>query len=243
MSTKRKLRWEMVFVLPSFVALAAALGAIRAGFSPDRLWPVADFLMVWAGSASYVSLASKATRRRAFRLWRTPVPRGVRLRKPIWIALDTFFMLVGLSAALGTVTAAVGFPGVGVGMALALGGILTFPAVSGFGATALTFEDTGLRVHIGSTQCLVPWTSISDTEAIGPDGFQLIYLSITDPDRIVASVVPDTPRNRKRVQRLFGQAGALQGSLMLDHWAAGLDGRSLLRAIREGMNGSPDQAN
>jgi hypothetical protein len=245
MSIKRLNRWKLVFVMPSFIGLAAVLTALGAGFSPHHWWPVAAFLMAWAGSASYVALANRASRRRAFRLRDAPVPRGVRLRKPLWMDLDVFLIAVGIGAAFGTIAAAIGFPGVGLGIALVPAGFGLFGVFSSpFGPSSLTFDDAGLRLYIWSAQCLVPWTSIIEIQSDGPEGFVLIRLSIVDPDRVVNSVVPDTSRNRKRVDRLLmHRVGSSRAEIWLERGTGGLDGATLLRAIREAMAGRPPQMN
>jgi len=242
---KREVRWNLVFVAPAFLGLLAVLGAIQAGLSPHRLWPIAGFLTVWAGSAGYVMLAKKASRRRTFRLRRAPVPRDVRLQKPLWLALDTPLMVLTATGILGAVSAAVGFPEVGLGIALAVVGMFAFASASMSFLTSpdLMFENGGLRLCLRSTQCLVPWSSIKNVEAIGPLGFQVVRLKIAEPDRIVASVVPDSPRHRTRVQRLLGTAGASESEVLLDRWTAGLDGESLVGAIRDGMARRPAQVN
>ena len=244
MSRKRRVRFYGVYVAASFLALAAVLVAMGLGVSPVRLGPVAAFLMVWAGSAGYVALATRARRRRAFRLRSLPVPRGVRLRKPFWIRLDGPLTFLGLIAALGAIVAGLGFPGVGVGVLLALGLIVGFGfLIPGEPRGGLTFEDDGMRLHIGAVHCLVPWSSISDIEAIGPEGFVMLRMAIADPQGVVDSVSPDTPRNRERFRRLVQGIGSSHGVMLLHPWTAGLDGQTLERAIREGIAGRPDPAN
>jgi hypothetical protein len=244
MSINRKKLRLRLFLASSLLALVGVLAAIGAGFSPHRLWPIADFLLVWAGSATYIALANKASRRRAFRLRNVPVPRGVRLRKPIWIRLETFLTLICLGAIVGTIAAAIGLPGVGLGIALVPAAIGAFTVFTGlFGPSDLTFESSGLRLHIGSGHCLVPWASVKEIEGGGTGTFALIRVTITDPNQVVDSVSPDTPRNRRRVERLLFQRLGTTAEILLGQWTAGLDGELLFRAIREGMAGRPPQMN
>jgi hypothetical protein len=240
--SRRRVLWYALFVAPSLVGLGAVLAAIVAGRSSHRLWPIAGFLMVWAGSAGYVTVARRLLRLRGFRVRHAPVPRGVWLKKPFWIRLDETLTLVAMVAMVATIVAVLGFPQVALGILLVglLGG---FGAVS-FGATSgLTFEEAGLRVHLGQAHCLVPWTSIRAIEPIGSDNFQMIQLGIDGIDRVLDSVSPPTPRNRKRAEGVFGGAAAARGEILLEPWTAGLDGQTLARAIREGMAGRPDPAN
>lgn len=243
MPIKREHRWNLVFVAPGFLGLVAVLGAIWAGFSPHRLWPVAGFLILWVGSASYVGLANKASRQRTFRLQLAPVPKGKRLRKPLWLALEVPAMGLVATGIFGAIAAALGFPGVGLGIALTAVGMYGFvgATMSFLLSPDLMFDDGGLRLYLRSTQCLVPWTSIQNVEAIGPRGFQIIRLRITEPERVIASVVPDSPRHRTRAQRLLGKPGARESEVLLNRWTAGLDGESLVRAIRDGMARRPAQ--
>jgi hypothetical protein len=241
-ASRRRVLWYALFVAPSFLCLGVVLAAIVASRSPHRLWPIAGFLMVWAGSAGYVTVARRVLRLRAFRVRHAPVPRGVRLKKPLWIRLDETLTVVTIVATVATIVAAIGFPQVAFGILLValLGafGAASFAATSG-----LTFEEAGLRIHLGRAHCLVPWTSIRAIEPIGPDNFQMIQLGIDGIDRVLDSISPPTPRNRKRAEGVFGGAAAARGEILLETWTAGLDGQTLARAIREGMDGRPDPAN
>jgi hypothetical protein len=226
------------------VALAAVLVAIGFGLAPRRLWPVAGFLALAIGSFGYSWLASRAQQRRAARLRGAPVPRGVLLKKPLWMRADESLLIVGLIALPATLFAAVGLPSVGVGMllvAVAAGGLATFFPFMVGGDLAL--EESGLRLTIGRSQCLVPWGAITGVEAIGPDHFQMVQLDFEGLDEVVASVAPGTAKNRKRAHDALRGAGTAGGQVTLFPWSGGVDGRTLERAIREGMAGRREEAN
>jgi len=236
--------WDFISLGLGAPALAAALWAISAGVSPHRLWPVAGFLFVWVATSSYVVLVKKAIRRRALRLRSAPVPLGVCLVKPVWISLHEMAMVVGMGAALATVAAGIGFPGVGFGIQLAIGAMsLALIAPVFFTIRALTFEVSGLRVHGRRTQFVVPWTSVVDVDLAGRAENQSINLQIVDPARVAASVLPDNPTNRRRVQFLFEFGNPRGRALSIGDWAAGLDGPTLVRAIRERMHGHAELVN
>lgn len=166
------------------------------------------------------------------------------MRKPVWIRLDGPLTFLGLIGALGAIVAAIGFPGVGVGILLSLGLLVGFGfLIPDEPRGGLTFEDDGMRLHIGEAHCLVPWSSISNIETIGPEGFVMLRMAIADPQGVVNSVSPDTPKNRERFRSLVQGIGASQGDMLLHPWTAGLDGQTLERAIREGIAGRPDPAN
>jgi hypothetical protein len=236
---ERRRRRLILLVAPSFLGLAAVLWAIGAGFSPHRLWPVAGFLMVWAASGSYIMFSTPALRRRMVQQRRTSVPRGVHLRKPLWIRLDQVMTMVGMIAVLGTIVAALGFPQVAIGISLGLGAMLCFSATAPLaGIGGLTFEESGLRIHLRSANCLVPWASIKVVDPIGPDHFQMVNIGIDGVDRVCDSVSPDTPRNRRRVEMILGR-----GEILFEVWPAGIEGQTLARAIRDSIDGHLERAN
>ncbi len=153
-------------------------------------------------------------------------------------------MVVGIGAALATVAAGIGFPGVGFGIQLAIGAMsLTLIAPFFFKIRALTFEVSGLRVHGRRTQFFVPWTSVVDVGLTGPARNQSVNLQIVDPGRVAASVIPDSPQNRTRVQFLFEIGNPRGRALSIGDWTAGLDAATLVRLVRERMNGRPEPTN
>jgi hypothetical protein len=244
MDDERKRTLYRRFLIGEVVGLLATLILIADGIASDRLWPVAGFLALGIGSSAYMSLAKRALRRRAYALRSAPVPRGVRLTKPVWIRVDELLTFVALLAPLGAVLAAFGFPGVGVGIMLVPCGFSVFSDFFPFmNAGGLVFEETGLRLSVARAEYLVPWTSITRVEVSGPESFQMVELDFEALDRVVASVTPDTPRNRKRARELLDRPGEAGGHLLLGPWSGGLDGQTLERAIRDAMAGRPDQAN
>src|SRR6516165_11955235 len=87
-SKRWPLVWYGLFVAPAFAGLAGVLIPICRGHASARLWPVVAFLTLWALSATYVSLARRAFRRRIARQRNAPVQWAVRLATPVWIKLD-----------------------------------------------------------------------------------------------------------------------------------------------------------
>jgi hypothetical protein len=242
-SGRRKVRWDVSLVVASSLALTIVLGFLGAGISPERLWPVAGFLAISTSSAAFMTLANRALRRRMLRLRASVVPRGVWLRKPIWIQLNNLCSVLAPAAMLGALVAGIGFPQVGVGILLMLGGMISLmPLAPDEPRRGLTFHDLGLRLHLRSGECHLPWSLITGLEVIGPDHCQMVRVSILEIDPVIESVSPNTPGNRRRARVAFGGSGD-QAELLMFPWTAGLDGQTLERAIREAMTGRPDRMN
>jgi hypothetical protein len=68
----------------------------------------------------------------------------------------------------------------------------------------------------------------------------MITLGIADLDRIRDSVLPDSPRSRKRVRDAFSIS---RDEILLMPWTAGLDGQTLERVIRDRQAGATDRLN
>jgi hypothetical protein len=239
----RRISSEVAYWIASGVALGGVFAAIAAGVAPHRLRPVAAFLVLWFGGGSYGLLARRAMRRRAARLQRAPLPQGVRLARPLWIPLADSLDVIGIGAALGAVAAAVGFPGVGVGIALAFGVVALAPIIPLLEPAALTFEPTGLRVHVRGGAFVVPWTAVVDVALTGPARHPSANLRVAAPGQILASVSPDTRRTRQRAELLFLLGTPRGQALAFDNWTAGLDSATLARAVREAMGERPPQVN
>jgi len=241
-SRRRRLRRFSVFVGAPFLGLASVLVAIAWGAAPGRWWPVAGFLLLWALAGAYTWVAGIALRRRMTRLRQAPVPRGVRLATPLWIKVDRLLTMLGLAAVLGTVVAALGFPGIAVGVLLVLGGFLVVAGVAGnfsiTGIQALTFEEGGVRFHLRAWAYFVPWTAIGDIRCIGPDHFEMVQVAIADLDAAGVAVSPDTPESREAARSRFSQ-----GHVLFEPWTAGLDGGTLARAFADGKAGTPSEVN
>jgi hypothetical protein len=242
---RSRFRFELLFVLPAVVALVIVMLAINAGVAPQRLWPVACFVAIWTTSGSLLALANRASRRRAFRQRQRPLPVGVRLRKPLLLRAESIAMATAAGGVLGAIAAALGFPSVGAGITLAL--VLLLSGVTSFGSVGvdgdLTLEEEGLRIHMRSASCLVPWSSMSNVEAVGPDHFLSFTVVVADVDRVVASVVPASAPNRARAIALFGGTQVGRGQLYFLAWTAGVDGKVLLTAIQEHIARRPNRAN
>jgi len=147
-------------------------------------------------------------------------------------------MIAAMPAA---VAAAVGFPGVGVGIALPIVGIGVHAARMSMDPAGLTFESTGLRVHGRHARFLIVWAAITDVEVTGPSHHPSTKIHVTSAAQVVATVEPDTPKNRRRVEALMAMGG--DGALSFSVWTAGLDSVALARAIRESCDARPAQVN
>jgi len=229
---KQRPRFEFWSLLINVGALAGVLSAIKAGASPNRLWPAVGFLLVSSAAAIYVEGAFHLTRRLARNQSGTEIPQGVLLRRPFWMSIRDFLSIVGIGATLGAVAAGLGFAGVGVGILLTFGAILGCVEFfsRAFSLGSLTFEPDGLRVHIRRASFIVPWSAITDVHAEGYEG-HLICLRILGISAVVKSVEPDTPQTRKRTWLIVWDGDNSTGKLTLPPWTAGLDAPVLARAI------------
>jgi hypothetical protein len=232
---RRRLRFAFLACGPFVgVLIAAALGA-----SPDRVRPSVAFLAVAAAAAAVALTTGRAKQRRAYRLKRSPVSKGVRFEKPWWLYADGFDLMVHYAALLGALFSIFHLAGVGVGILLVAFAVLGLSPFYGFGPRGLTFETAGLRLHYRKVEVLVPWSEIRNCEQVGPDHMGALQFRIANPERISDWVAIDTPVNRDRARAEVAQGGKV---LWLG-WTAGLDAQTLLRGIREGIEGRTEQAN
>jgi hypothetical protein len=205
--------------------------------------PIAGFSLVWLGAASYVLAAKRATERRAARLRTAQVPRGVRLTRPIWIPLREGASLLGIAGALAACAAAFGYPWVGLGILLTLAA-LAVPMVADMGTVSgLSFEHSGLRLHLPRAECLVPWTSVLEVTVDGPSHAPSVNVEIADPTGLYHSLVPDTRKTRFALDLLLVLGMPSGRALRFSEWSAGLDATTLARTIRESTGEPPPKAN
>ena len=222
----------------TLVAFLVAIALAVAGWT--RWWAVAGFLFFSSANACYEVIAGRLARRRARRLRAKPIPWNTPLDRPRWYLETVWFSWVGLT--LGALAAALGFPGVGVGLTLALVGLMVFAVVAGrrVQPTQLTFEPRGLRVSTGDLSFVLPWPAITDVE---PLGVESIWMRVGPPEAVVASVRPDTEKTRRQVRTLLSFTIGIDARLMLGSWAGGLDSETLTRAIEEAKAGVREQPN
>jgi hypothetical protein len=241
---KRRVRWHRWLAVFIWGPLVCVMLAIAGGASPQRWRPVAGFLAVAATAPITFWLDMRMQRRRMWRLRTSDVARGVRLTQPFWIRLSLVFPMAGVGALPAAVAAAVGFPGVAIGVFLTFAALAAWMPFVQFGMSprALTFDAGGLRVHIRGGSFVVPWTTIAGVECIGPDHMQMVRLRLSDTTALVASA-PSRPRVRAAVETLVREGGGPQGRLTFMPWTAGLDGPTLARTIRDGMAGDLGQVN
>lgn len=235
-----KKRWRQVrFALVAFVPLAVVLLALAAGASPRRLVPTAVLLAVAAGAGAIFIVRARAQKRRIQRFRRSPVPQGVRFSKPWWLYLNGADVLVHYGALVAALFAVVQLPGVGVGILSVVAVVMFFPSFYFSAPRGLTFEQAGLRVHYRDFEVLVPWDAIRNYEQIGPDQFAAVRFEIAHPECIGDWVSADAPRHRARGAKWLAGAAAPFWA----PWTAGLDAATLVRGIREGIEGRSDRLN
>jgi hypothetical protein len=237
---RRKLAQEPVLLAAGLTVLAGVALALAFGAAPGRWGPVAAFAALWVGGISYLMISGAVGRRRARRFRAQDVPLGVYLGPPLWLRLGDVAGMNGFAAALATVAAAVGFPGVGVGLQIAPLLISLAMFIQFFEVRGVMFERAGLSLHFRGMRVLLPWTSITDVTLSGPEARQHATVCLTAPMDVVASVIPDTPRNRERARVNFGVDGQ---SILVTELGAGLDGQTLARAVREAMAGRRERPN
>jgi len=230
-------RWEMGAVALSGGVLIGTVVAIQHGASARRWEAVVIFDALWTACAIYVVLASLAARRRASRLRTFSAPRGVALRRPAWILVKNFVEITGFGTALATAVAAFGFPSVGAGVLLPIAGsgaIWLSPFLRE--PVALTFEEACLRVHLSKNiTFVIPWRSVVEVGQTGPAHYRPVNVRVVDPSRTIASVEPDTARNRGRVQMRLELGEPRGQAISLEPWTAGLDSDTLARLIRSAI--------
>ena len=230
-------RWEVGSLVVSGAALIGTVVAIRRGASAHRWGPVAVFAALWVACALYVALASLAARRRAFRLRTFSAPLGVVLRQPAWLLARTLAEIIGFGVVLAVAVAAFGFPAVAAGLLLPVAGTAVFSVLPIIREpAALTFEDECLRVHVSkNTTFVVQWRSVVEVGQTGPAHHRPVNVRVVDPSRTIASVEPNTARNRGRVHTRFELGEPRGQAISLEPWTAGLDSDTLVRLIRSAI--------
>ena len=219
------------------VTLAALAGALllRPDGSPARWRSAVAFIAFCAGAATFVELAAWRMRHRAATQSPEGIPRGVRLSKPWWMRAREGLAFLGPSAALGFIPAALGVPGVGLGIVLTLAilqGGMAFIDWNLF-HHGLTFEPDGLRVHIRGGTFVVAWTEISRVECKWQASHGMTWVHVTSTQSVVATTSPDTPKLRRRALFSLYDGDTPSGKLTLGPWTAGIDGAVLARALTD----------
>jgi hypothetical protein len=242
---KELFRWRVLAPLINATALVAVLSFVGKGVAVARLRPVAGFLLLSTAAAVYANAGARLLARRARRQMEAELPRGVRLRKPLWMSAIEAAAGFGPIATIAAVVALFGRPDVGLGILLTV--LVVFGAIhyvaEGFSAQSLAFEDRGLRVHVRGASFLIPWSGISRLDRQGPETHRLTYLHIVDPKNVIGSVNPDTPQSRKRAMYVTYGDGPPGGKLMLAPWIGGIDDTVLARAINAALSGNRSTPN
>ena len=200
-----------------FIGLALAGLAMVAGVRPARLGMLAFHLLISGVGGVASTLTGRALARRARRQRSTVVAWEVRLRRPQWVKLEMFGMLLWGAGLLAALPAAAGLSSVSVGVLLTLLVMVGVPALSDLFVSPvdLTFEVGGLLMHLGAVSFQVPWALITRVEPVGPDHYRMLNLHIADRAASIASATPATPS-------------------AFSEWTVGLAPATLARAIRDG---------
>jgi hypothetical protein len=236
-------RWNAIQGVASVAALVGSMAAVRNGVAPDRFRPVVAFALLWAATAIGAVIGRAALGRRAARLKTSSVPRGVRLVEPFWIRLVDGVEVLAGGGALGTLAAAVAFAGIGIGIVIAVA-LMCVPmlVMEWSSRTDLTFEPEGLRVDKRRFRFFIAWQSITDV-GITPAANPPVTVQIAEPVRLLATVDPDTPLNRHRLEISLAVAGISGRTVLFHNWTAGLDSTALARVLREAMGEPPPAVN
>jgi hypothetical protein len=242
-SSERRVSWEAGFWIASAVALAGVCVMLALGIARDRMKPVAGFVGLWFGATSYVLLARRAMRARAERLRTAPIPRDVRLTRPLWIPLAESMGVFAIGAALAAAASLVGYPWVGVGIVLPMAAV-SLPMLSAFGdVVGLTFEASGVRLHLRRGECFLPWTAVLDVHTVGPSHRPSLNVQLAGSTALHASLAPDNRKTQMELYVLLGLGVPSGRALHLGDWSAGLDCATLARALREARGEPVAQVN
>ena len=237
-------RSEVVLEVVNVAAFAGALLALAAGGPPHRLRPVAVFSGLGAAAALYIEVAIAFARLRARAQEASSPPRGVRLKKPLWLSAREGAPMALFVAPLAALAGVAGFPSAGAGVLIAAGALggATFALVGTYNPQALTFEDDGLRVHLRTTTFLVPWGAVLGVARDGRnDG--LVRLRFAGTEAVLGSVAPATDRARSHAFVAIGGRGEPTHELTFDAWTAGLDPAALARALAVASAREPSRVN
>jgi hypothetical protein len=105
---------------------------------------------------------------------------------------------------------------------------------------ALTFEPTGLRLHVRGGSCVLPWTKIAGIGRAGPDHMQIIELRLRDTDFVIAAAPPIEDRVRSRIRSFVREESGARRKLVLMPWTGGLDGLTIARTVATAVRGKDD---
>jgi hypothetical protein len=238
---QRPLWKDAGWLLASVAALLVVGGLLAAGVAPGRLLPAAGFLVLCVAGTT-AGAAASALRRRARSPMARNVPRGVRLRRPMWTDLEVVAPTIAFGAALGAGASLLGLPGVGAGLlgvaALIAAAFVAMSALTGI--RGVTLEGEGLRIAIGRGAAFVPWTSMASV-GLATGVFEgNVEIRLRDGAPLMAKLWVSTTWTRLGVQIAGLRPG---GTVMLDGGLGGFDAGSLARAISWASGLVREQAN
>jgi hypothetical protein len=228
-------KW-VAFNFTAFLGVTAAL--ISAG-DLRRLRYTLPFLLLSTISTIVSATIVRAQQRRAETLATMEIKWGERIAKPLWMAIGEYTPSLFVSALLGAVLSLLGFPLVGLGLVFAIFIFVALGTRSDSLAidSDITFEQVGLRLHVGGGSFLISWRTIDRMETWGPDDYCTVVIHIMDRAGLIETAQPDSADLRRRVSFLMSGTG-IPGSLQLGPWIAGLDATTLQRFVRVGMTQS-----
>jgi hypothetical protein len=237
-------RSEVVLAATNVALFAGALIALAAGAPAHRVRPFAVFSTLGTAATLYVEVVRALAGRRARAQASSSPPRGVRLRKPLWLSASDGASLIMFGAPLAALAGLAGFTTVGVGVVLtAVALSLAGYALAGtFDARALTFEDGSLRVHMRTATFSIPWAAVVDVTRSGSGG-RLVRLRFAGRQAVLGSVTPATDRARSRAWLMIGGQREPTNEVTFAPWTAGLDGAALARALTAASTRGPSRAN
>jgi hypothetical protein len=230
----------MACLLANLGLLGAVVWAWHLGLGAHRLRTAAIFLSLGTASSLYSELVFQLCKVRVREQRESDVPRGVRLRMPLWLAANGPLAMLPVCAPIAALAGCLGSGQAGLGVLFAAAALTATVGylVTRHSCRSLALEADGLRLYLLGLTFLVPWKSISSVDIEGQAEWKLVQLTFFETTRALGSIEPNTPSARQRAAlALYGGDGS-PGRILLDQWAAGIDAPVLARAIRAGMTGS-----
>jgi hypothetical protein len=222
------LRWLALFAILDAGGLVIAIRGLT-GAETNEYFPPSLFV----GSLCALVLSSiidRALLLRIRRLQTQSLPWEVYLRKPLWIALGEYAYIISLGLFVGGAIGLAGLPRLGLGLsAIWLGFFLVVTVATAGLKDHIGFWRDGLRLRIGDVEFRVPWDAVERVQALGPNLYQVLRITVSNATAVVDTVDPDTSTARHRVRAILGR----DQTLTLPPWIGGMDGRSITRFLEE----------
>jgi len=162
-----------------------------------------------------------------------PVRWDVRLCEPLWSRASAPVAMLAVAALLGAVGSWVGSAGLGAGLAVTvtLIGLGVQSLSERWSPRDLMFAADGLHVGLRRCRFVISWSDISGAETTpGGDFTEVRVLSVA---RAAGSAAPGDRPARTQVAYALYDGSEVTGRLLVAGALAGLDGRTLARAIHD----------